>query len=205
MAIDDITLQDYIVRFNEISEMLARLDRGSDRRKAVRILRRTLKGFKGLKQHDASEIGETETLIRARLQLLDTDEKLIPLRVKFRSVADDLSRATIPDEAWHPIQIVASQFASPQEKTDAEQRLYKIGFSLKGGRPSDHRRDIAILIAVDLYERTRGARPRANRAFVDFCQEIYSELGLTDPKDVDGLEDRVRRILGGLDDPGVPA
>jgi hypothetical protein len=205
MIIDDITLRDYIVRFNEISEMLARLDTGSNRRKAGALLKRTLAGLKKLKRDDASDIGETEILIRARLQLLDMPEKLVDLRVKFRSVADDLSRATIPDEAWRPLQIIASQYASPQEKIDAEHRLYKIGFRLKGGRPSDHRRDIAILIAVDLYERTCGARPRANRAFVDFCQEIYSELGLTDPKDVDGLEDRVRRTLRDLNDPDAPA
>ena len=205
MIIGYITLKDYIDRFQEISEMLARLDTGSNRRKAVHILRRTLRDLKDLKKHDASEIGETEILIRARLHLLGTDEILIPLRARFRTVADNLSRATIPDEAWRPLQIIASQYAIPQEKIDAEQRLYKIGFALKGGRPRDYRHDIAILIAVDLHEKTYGARPRANRAFVDFCQELYSELGLTDPKDVDGLEDRVRRTLGGLDDPGAPA
>ena len=205
MAFDYMTLKDYIKRFQEISEMLARLDTGSNRRKAVAILKRTIAGLKKLKRDDASDIGETEILIRARLQLLDMPEKLVDLRVKFRTVADNLSRATIPDEAWRPLQIIASQYAIAQEKTDAEQRLYKIGFALKGGRPRDYRHDIAILIAVDLHEKTYGARPRANRAFVDFCQEVYSELGLTDPKDVDGLEDRVRRTLGGLDDPGAPA
>lgn len=205
VVIDDITFKPYLDRFNEIVEMLAHLETGSKRRDAVEVLRGAIAGLNGLKRSDQSAIGETVVLLEARVPVLADEEISVPIVERLRTLADDLKPYDFPVDAWRAIRILASQYTSPQEKEDARRRRVKIRFAPTGGRPRDYRRDIAVIIAAELYEKLHEASPRANRGFVSFCQQVYIQLGLTADKDVAGLEDRVRRTLRDLGDPDAPA
>ena len=195
----------YLDRFNEISAMLAHLDTGANRREAVKIVNGAIERLDDLKTSDQSAIGETIALLKEQAKLPGKEKIYVPVIERFRTLADDLEQYDIPVDAWPAMPILASQYTSPQEKEGARRRHVTIRFATSGGRPRDYRRDIATLIAVELYEKIHKASPRANSHFVDFCQEVYFNLGLTADEEVAGLEDRVRRTLRNLDDPGVPA
>ncbi len=205
MVIDDITFKPYLDRFNEIAEMLANLDTGSSRRKAVAVIKKAITRLNRWKRSKQSAIGETIALFKERVRFLEKEEISVPIVEMFRTLADDLEQYNIPKEAWPAMRILASQYASPQEKEDARCRRVKIRFAPTGGRPRDYRRDIAIMIAIELFEIENRKTPTPNDKFFDFCQQVFVKLGLSADNDVAGLEDRVRRTLGGLGDPGVPA
>ena len=205
MVIDDIMFKRYLKRFNEIAEMLANLDTGSDRRDAVKIVNGAIERLDCLKKSDQSDIGKTIALFKERAQFLEKEEISVSIFEDFRTLADELEQYNIPDEAWPAMRILASQYTTPQEKDGARRRRIKIRFAPSGGRPRDYRRDIAILIAIELFEIENRETPTPNDNFFDFCQQVFVKLGLSADKDVAGLEDRVRRTLRGLRDPGVPA
>ncbi len=204
MVIDDITFKPYLDRFNEIAEMLANLETGSDRRDAVEVVNRAIASLNGLKKSDHSAIGETIALFKERARFLEKEETDVPVVERFRTLADDLEQYDIPNEAWPAMRILASQYTSPQEKDDTRRQRVKSRFARSGGRPRDYRRDIAIMIAIELFEIENREIPSPNDKFVEFFQQIFVKLGLSADKDVAGLESRVRRTLRGLRDPGVP-
>lgn len=166
-----------------------------DRPKAIEILKRAASALLEIRRHPESDIGQTVLVLHERIDFLNTERLLIPIRAEFMTLAEDLQRFGIPDEAWPAIRAITSRFSSESEKLKALRYSLTVNPNRAGGPKPDYKRHIALLIAAELYEAINNHTPKVDKHFLDFCTMIFDELGLADPKYTDNLANFARRNL----------